>query len=254
MASLPPVVWSDDVLRHEPRTEVWVGVRDPRHRGAGPGPGAPRGGHRGRGTGRAVLDVRRRGAPPRARPGAARPPRAPWPTTGPRGSTSRWSGRTGWCPYVFPTPGMLDGLPFTSPAATHARAGVWCYDTMTLVGPGTWTAARAAVDVTLTAVDLVVGGSPSAYALVRPPGHHATRRAFGGSCYLNNAAVAAEALARARRGAGRRRRHRRAPRQRHPGGVLGAGRRVLRLAARRPGGGLVPALRRARGRAGRGRR
>jgi acetoin utilization deacetylase AcuC-like enzyme len=96
-------------------------------------------------------------------------------------------------PYVFPTPGMLDGLPFTPPAATHARAGVWCYDTMTLVGPGTWTAARAAVDVTLTAVDLVVGGSPSAYALVRPPGHHATRRAFGGSCYLNNAAVAAEA-------------------------------------------------------------
>jgi acetoin utilization deacetylase AcuC-like enzyme len=96
-------------------------------------------------------------------------------------------------PYVFPTPGMLDGLPFTPPAATHARAGVWCYDTMTLVGPGTWTAARAAVDVTLTAVDLVVAGSPSAYALVRPPGHHATRRAFGGSCYLNNAAVAAEA-------------------------------------------------------------
>ena len=34
----------------------------------------------------------------------------------------------------------------------------------------------------------------SAYALVRPPGHHATRRAFGGSCYLNNAAVAAQAL------------------------------------------------------------
>src|SRR4029079_13834678 len=34
----------------------------------------------------------------------------------------------------------------------------------------------------------------SAYALVRPPGHHATRRAFGGSCYLNNAAVAAQRL------------------------------------------------------------
>ena len=49
-------------------------------------------------------------------------------------------------PYVFPTPGMLDGLPFTPPTATHARAGVWCYDTMTLVGPGTWTAARAAVE------------------------------------------------------------------------------------------------------------
>jgi acetoin utilization deacetylase AcuC-like enzyme len=65
---------------------------------------------------------------------------------------------------------------------------------MTLVGPGTWTAARAAVDVTRTAVSLVTDGRRAAYALVRPPGHHATRRAFGGSCYLNNAAVAAEAL------------------------------------------------------------
>ena len=76
----------------------------------------------------------------------------------------------------------------------HARAGRCCYDTMTLVGPGTWQAARAAVDAALTAVDLVVGGAAAAYALCRPPGHHATRSAFGGSCYLNNAAVAAQAL------------------------------------------------------------
>src|SRR4029078_13341301 len=79
-------------------------------------------------------------------------------------------------PYVFPTQGMLDGLPSPAPAATHARAGVWCYDTMTLVGPGTWTAARAAVDVTLTAVDLVVGGSPPAPPPGRRRAHH-TRHA-----------------------------------------------------------------------------
>jgi acetoin utilization deacetylase AcuC-like enzyme len=65
---------------------------------------------------------------------------------------------------------------------------------MTLIGPGTWQAARAAVDVALTAADLVADGATSSYALVRPPGHHATRRAFGGSCYLNNAAVAAQRL------------------------------------------------------------
>jgi acetoin utilization deacetylase AcuC-like enzyme len=65
---------------------------------------------------------------------------------------------------------------------------------MTLVGPGTWPAARAAVDVALTAADLVADGARAAYALVRPPGHHATRRGFGGSCYLNNAAVAAQRL------------------------------------------------------------
>ena len=97
-------------------------------------------------------------------------------------------------PYVFPTAELLAGLPLRAPAAVHARAGRYCYDTMTLVGPGTWEAARAAVDGALTATDLVLGGASAAYALCRPPGHHATRAGFGGSCYLNNAAVAAEAL------------------------------------------------------------
>ncbi len=65
---------------------------------------------------------------------------------------------------------------------------------MTVIGPGTWEAARSAVDCALTAVDLVVGGERAAYALCRPPGHHVTGQGYGGSCYLNNAAVAAEAL------------------------------------------------------------
>ncbi len=97
-------------------------------------------------------------------------------------------------PYLMPTAGMLDGLPEREPVAVHAAAGRYCYDTMTLVGPGTWEAARGAVDVTLTAVDTVVAGEALAYALVRPPGHHVTKAAYGGSCYLNNAAVAAQAL------------------------------------------------------------
>ena len=99
--------------------------------------------------------------------------------------------------YMFPTDGMLDGLPWHRPAAVHARAGRYAFDTMTPVGAGTWAAARAAVDCALTAVDLVDAGKASAYALCRPPGHHVTRSAYGGSCYLNNAAVAAEALRRA---------------------------------------------------------
>lgn len=98
--------------------------------------------------------------------------------------------------YMFATEAMLDGLPWHRPTAVHARAGRYAFDTMTPVGAGTWEAARAAVDCALTAVDLVVGGAGAAYALCRPPGHHATRSAYGGSCYLNNAAVAAEALRR----------------------------------------------------------
>jgi acetoin utilization deacetylase AcuC-like enzyme len=100
-------------------------------------------------------------------------------------------------PYMFPTEAMLDGLPWHRPAAVHARAGRYAFDTMTPVGPGTWAAARAAVDCALTAVDVLGGRATSAYALCRPPGHHATRSAYGGSCYLNNAAVAAEALRKA---------------------------------------------------------
>ncbi len=96
--------------------------------------------------------------------------------------------------YLFPTPGLLSGLPLRTPTAAHARAGRFCYDTMTLIGPGTYRAARASADTALTAVDLVLSGAPAAYAACRPPGHHVTRDAFGGSCYLNNAAIAAQAL------------------------------------------------------------
>jgi acetoin utilization deacetylase AcuC-like enzyme len=71
---------------------------------------------------------------------------------------------------------------------------------MTLIGPGTWVAARGAIDVALTCVDMAgdgMVGDGAIYGLTRPPGHHVTRSAYGGSCYLNNAAVAAEALRRA---------------------------------------------------------
>ena len=97
-------------------------------------------------------------------------------------------------PYFFPTPALTAGLPAREPAALHGLTGRFCYDTMTLVGPGTWEAAVAAADCALTAAALVADGAPTAYALARPPGHHATPAGYGGSCYLNNAALAAQAL------------------------------------------------------------
>lgn len=96
--------------------------------------------------------------------------------------------------YLFPTPGFLSGIEPHVPMSLAARTGAWSYDTMTVVGPGTWEAARAAVDAALTAADLVLGGRRAAYACCRPPGHHVTRTAYGGSCYLNNAAIAAQHL------------------------------------------------------------
>jgi len=96
-------------------------------------------------------------------------------------------------PYIFPHPGLLGDLAPADPAAITARAGRWCFDTMTLIGPGTWDAARGALDVAIAAAGLAAADG-CAYALCRPPGHHATRDAFGGSCYLNNCAAAAGVL------------------------------------------------------------
>jgi acetoin utilization deacetylase AcuC-like enzyme len=67
-------------------------------------------------------------------------------------------------------------------------------DTCTVIGPGSYSGIRYAVDAALTAADLVVAGGGHAYAAVRPPGHHAGTDYFGGSCYLNNAAIAARHL------------------------------------------------------------
>jgi acetoin utilization deacetylase AcuC-like enzyme len=57
------------------------------------------------------------------------------------------------------------------------------------------------VDVALTAVDLALGGERLVYGLCRPPGHHAARAMYGGYCFFNNAAIAAQDVV--ARGAGR---------------------------------------------------
>jgi acetoin utilization deacetylase AcuC-like enzyme len=97
-------------------------------------------------------------------------------------------------PYVFALPQLTSGRQPARPTAIRALAGLYAMDTMTLIGPGTYAAARVAVDGALTACDLVLGGARAAYAAVRPPGHHVGADFYGGSCYLNNAAVAAQYL------------------------------------------------------------
>ena len=131
--------------------------------------------------------------------------------------------------------------------AGHAagRAGWWGLDTANPLVAGTYGAARAAVDVALTTVDLVLGGERAAYGLCRPPGHHAARSMYGGYCFFNNAAIAAEAIVRAtgervaildvdyHHGNGT------------PADLLAPRRRALRLDPRRPGA-AVPVLPRPR--------
>jgi acetoin utilization deacetylase AcuC-like enzyme len=82
----------------------------------------------------------------------------------------------------------------TYPTHIVGRLGWHTVDTACPIGAGTWTAACAATDVAVTAAQLVLDGEDAAYALCRPPGHHAYRDLAGGFCFLNNSAIAAAHL------------------------------------------------------------
>ena len=77
----------------------------------------------------------------------------------------------------------------------ESRLGSYAFDTATPILKGTWSASLAAVNCALSATADVKGGTRAAFALARPPGHHASADMFGGYCYLNNVAVAAQWLA-----------------------------------------------------------
>jgi acetoin utilization deacetylase AcuC-like enzyme len=101
-------------------------------------------------------------------------------------------------PEMFPNPALREGMgPFRPPRTPLGRLGHYGFDTSTPLAAGTYEAARSAVDVALTALEAVLGGEPVAYGLCRPPGHHAPRAAYGGFCFFNNAAIAAEQAVRA---------------------------------------------------------
>jgi acetoin utilization deacetylase AcuC-like enzyme len=72
--------------------------------------------------------------------------------------------------------------------------GYYCFDTATPILDGTWNAAREAVNCALTAAEHVAEAGQPAFALCRPPGHHAAQDLYGGYCFFNNAAVAAQWL------------------------------------------------------------
>jgi acetoin utilization deacetylase AcuC-like enzyme len=194
MAAATPVVWSDAHGRHVPSAEIWLGVRTP-----------------------AVELPARADAIRAALEGAGHPvidatphPDAALEAVHDRalldflaGAWADWEaaglpddpGQPEVIPYFFAHPGLLGPHAPAIPAATWARTGYFAFDTMTPIGPGTWEAARGAADAALTACDVVLAkDARAAYACCRPPGHHATRSAYGGCCYLNNAAIAAAHL------------------------------------------------------------
>ncbi|MGO9328673.1 MAG: histone deacetylase family protein [Steroidobacteraceae bacterium] len=80
------------------------------------------------------------------------------------------------------------------PESISGKLGYYAFAGETSIGEGSWEAARAAADVALTGAQRLSAGAPGAFALCRPPGHHAARDLYGGYCFLNNAAVAAQHL------------------------------------------------------------
>ncbi len=109
----------------------------------------------------------------------------------------RAAGREGDAiPYVWP---VVARRPLYL-ARIDALLGRFSFDAATPIAAGTWDAAYWGAQTALSALDAVVAGEPAAFALCRPPGHHAGADYFGGYCYLNNAAIAARAAQAADRG------------------------------------------------------
>jgi acetoin utilization deacetylase AcuC-like enzyme len=96
---------------------------------------------------------------------------------------------------AFPSAWSIRGMRSdVEPKNFAARMGLYSFDSGTPLTPGTWAAARTGADCALTGAKLLSDCERSAFVLTRPPGHHAGSDFFGGYCFLNNAAIAAQAL------------------------------------------------------------
>ncbi|MDH5784014.1 MAG: histone deacetylase family protein [Chromatiales bacterium] len=94
-------------------------------------------------------------------------------------------------PDVFPIRKNI-GKPRNVPS----HAGYYCIDVYSPINRNAYLAARDAVDAAMSCAQAIENGRQFAYALVRPPGHHAGHDSFGGYCYFNSTAIAANYLSR----------------------------------------------------------
>lgn len=106
-----------------------------------------------------------------------------------------WTARFGAeAPDAVPMSWPIPGMRRLEPSSITGKLALYALDSSTAITATSWSAARAAADVAMTAQRLVAAGERAVFALCRPPGHHATRANYGGYCFLNNAAIAAEAF------------------------------------------------------------
>jgi acetoin utilization deacetylase AcuC-like enzyme len=84
-------------------------------------------------------------------------------------------------------------------ARIDAKLGLYSFDASSPIAEGTWLGAYWSAQTALTALDAVLAGERTTFAFCRPPGHHCGADYLGGYCYLNNAAIAAQAASAAGR-------------------------------------------------------
>jgi acetoin utilization deacetylase AcuC-like enzyme len=109
---------------------------------------------------------------------------ARWREVYPEGPRSEWV-----VPYAYPNRHMQ-----ARPGSVLGQAGHYLSSSTSPIGAGTWAAIAGAADAAVDATDTVLAGGGQAYALCRPPGHHAYADLGAGFCYVNNAAIAAHRL------------------------------------------------------------
>ncbi|WP_349360906.1 histone deacetylase family protein [Stappia sp.] len=106
---------------------------------------------------------------------------------------TRWSRIQGGSDEVIPNI-HPDRRTASYPRSAAGQAGFHQADTACPIMAKTWEAAYWSAQTAITGADMVAGGERAAYALSRPPGHHAFGDLAGGFCFLNNSAIAAERL------------------------------------------------------------
>lgn len=82
--------------------------------------------------------------------------------------------------------------PIRRPSSVLGKLGFYALAADSSIGPNTYEAALASAEVALHAMAQILAGERQIFALCRPPGHHAARAKYGGYCFFNNAAIAAQ--------------------------------------------------------------
>ena len=92
-------------------------------------------------------------------------------------------------PLIWPVRDLRSDI---EPDHIDGKLGFYAMDAGVPITAGTWEAVRTSANLALTGMEALAAGAYSAFALCRPPGHHAAAEYMGGYCYLNNAAIAAQ--------------------------------------------------------------